>query len=184
MVGRPNERRARAAPCGIEGHPQGIEVAAGVQGLEYLRKERKQVTGRHGIDHPSDTMVRRDPAHAKERLRIALAPGLLHCPLIGQKRRTLRREYGKRRQGRILHAVDAILPGPLVGGRPHHSLERLHQGAQTQGISGNNVPHAALAYKGPALLCRRPRLDKTPTGRLAFQPAVRNDFSMSESNLA
>jgi hypothetical protein len=139
-----------------------IEVAAGVQGLEDLRKEREQVAGRHGIEHLSDTMVRRDPAHAKERLRIALAPGLLHRPLIGQKRRALRREYGKRRQGRILHAVDAILPGPLVGGRPHHPLERLHQGAQTQGISGNQIRHAALAYKGPTLLYRRPRLLFSP----------------------
>ncbi len=66
------------------------------------------------------------------------------------------------RRGRILHASDAILPGPLVGSRPHHPLERLHQGAQTQGIPGNQIRHAALAYKDPALLYRRPRLLFSP----------------------
>ncbi len=129
VVGRPiqgDQQRARTVCGGIERNPEGIDVAASAQGLKYLRKEREQVSSRHGIEHRADTIVRWDLAHAQERLGIALATGLLHRPLIGQKRWALRSENRKGRQRRIFHGIDAVLPGPFVRSRPHHFFERFH----------------------------------------------------------
>ena len=85
--------------------------------------------------------------HAKQRLRVALAPGSFHHRLKGQKRRALRVEHGKDAQGGVFNAVDPILSGAFVRKLPHQFFERLHLALKTEALASesNLIGQAELA---------------------------------------
>ena len=84
------------------------------QGGIHLGKHRKQLSRGHGIEQRPDLIITGNSAHPKETLGVAPPFGVLHRPLIGQKRGRLGKEDGKRPQCGIFDRVPGILSLPVI----------------------------------------------------------------------
>ena len=116
-----------------------------VQHIAHLGHDRKERRCRNRIEQITNLVVARNLVHPKPGRGIVSALLLLHPDLAVEKRRSLREEYGKGRQGCVLHLITPVvaLSAP-VRQRPKRSPNLLDQGCgvtrqRDGGNGGNNV---------------------------------------------